>query len=165
MRQLFLILGLVLLAGVASAQTFGEITGEVTDQSGAIAPNASVTATNTATNGARTTLTNTSGIYSFPALVPGPYQVKVEAPGFQSAVRSNIELQVQQTARIDFSLTVGQATQTIEVSGAVQLLTTESATVGTVIEEKRITELPLNGRDFLQLVTLSPNVTFGFQAP
>src|SRR6202051_2389245 len=99
MRQLFVLLGLVMPIGVASAQTFGEIQGEVTDQSGAIAPNASVTATNTATNGARTTVTNQAGIYSFPAMVPGPYQVKVEAPGFQSSVRSNIELQVQQTDR------------------------------------------------------------------
>ena len=115
MRRLFLLLGLVLPIGVASAQTFGEITGEVTDQSGAIAPNASVTATNTATNGSRTTRTNEAGIYSFPALVPGPYQVKVEAPGFQSSVRSNIELQVQQTAKIDFTLVVGQAAQTVEV--------------------------------------------------
>src|SRR5712691_9759376 len=165
MRQLFVLLGLVMPIGVASAQTFGEITGEVTDQSGAIAPNASVTATNTATNGARMTRTNQAGIYSFPALVPGPYQVKVEATGFQSAVRSNIELQVQQTARVDFTLTVGQTSQTVEVSGTALLLTTESATVGTVIEQKSIVELPLNGRDFLQLVALSPNVTFGFQAP
>src|SRR5713101_7152482 len=165
MRQILILLGLCLPVGVASAQTFGEITGEVKDQSGAVAPNASVTATNTATNASRNTRSNEAGIYSFPDLVPGPYQVKVEAPGFQPMVRSNIELQVQQTARIDFTLTVGQATQTIEVSGAVQLLTTENATVGTVIEEKRITEMPLNGRDFLQLVALSPNVTFGFQAP
>jgi len=165
MRQSLLLLGLCLPFGPAWAQTFGEITGEVRDQSGAVAPNASITATNTDTNAARTTRTNEAGIYSFPALVPGPYQVKVEAPGFQRVVRSNIEIQVQQTARIDFSLTVGQATQTIEVSGAAQLLTSESATVGTVIEEKRITELPLNGRDFLQLVALSPNVTYGFQAP
>src|SRR5713226_7926230 len=165
MRRLFVFLGLCLTIGIASAQTFGEITGEVKDQSGAVAPNATVTVTNTGTNASRTTNTNEAGIYSFPALVPGPYQIKVEAPGFQPVVRSNIELQVQQTARIDFTLTVGQATQTIEVSGAVQLLTTENATVGTVIEEKRITEMPLNGRDFLQLVALSPNVTFGFQAP
>src|SRR5712691_93540 len=165
MRQLFVFLGLFLSIGVVSAQTFGEITGEVKDQSGAVAPNASVTATNTATNASRTTRSNQAGIYSFPALVPGRYQVKVEAPGFQPVVRSDIELQVQQTARIDFTLTVGQATQTIEVSGAVQLLTTENATVGTVLEERRITEMPLNGRDFLQLVALSPNVTYGFQAP
>jgi len=165
MRQLFVLLGLVLTIGVASAQTFGEITGEVTDQSGAIAPNASVTATNTATNAARTTRTNEAGIYSFPAMVPGHYQVKVEAPGFQSAVRSNIELQVQQAARVDFTLTVGQTSQTVEVSSTALLLTTESATVGTVIEQKSIVELPLNGRDFLQLVALSPSVTYGFAAP
>src|SRR5713226_4018071 len=165
MRQILVVLGLCLPVGVTWAQTFGKITGEVKDQSGAVAPNASLTVTNTATNVSRNTRTNEAGIYSFPDLVPGPYQVKVEAPGFQPMVRSNIELQVQQTARIDFTLTVGQATQTIEVSGAVQLLTTENATVGTVIEEKRITEMPLNGRDFLQLVALSPNVTFGFQAP
>src|SRR6266849_6393266 len=165
MRQLFLLLGLVMPIGVASAQTFGEITGEVTDQSGAIAPNASVTATNTATNGARMTRTNQAGIYSFPALVPGPYQVKVEATGFQSAVRSNIELQVQQTARVDFTLTLGQTSQTVEVSGTALLLATETATVGTVIEQKSIVDLPLNGRNYLQLVALSPNVSFGFAAP
>src|SRR5712692_11304403 len=142
MRQLFLLLGLCLTIGVASAQTFGEITGEVKDQSGAVAPNASLTVTNTATSVSRNTRTNEAGIYSFPDLVPGPYQVKVEAPGFQPVVRSSIELQVQQTARIDFTLTVGQATQTIEVCCSVQLLTTENATVGTVIEERRITELP-----------------------
>jgi len=165
MRQLFLLVGLVLPIGVASAQTFGEITGEVTDQSGAVAPNASITATNTATNASRMTRTNQAGIYSFPALVPGPYQVKVESPGFQSAVRSNIELQVQQTARVDFTLVVGQAAQTVEVSSTALLLATESATVGTVIEQKSIVDLPLNGRNFLQLVALSPNVTFGFAAP
>src|SRR5258705_13712975 len=108
MRQLFVLLGLVLPIGVTSAQTFGEITGEVTDQSGAIAPNAAVTATNSATNVSRSTRTNEAGIYSFPALVPGLYQVKVEAPGFQSSVRSSIELQVQQRARVDFTLIVGQ---------------------------------------------------------
>src|SRR5215472_16929901 len=163
MRQL--LLGLYAIISTASAQTLGEITGEVKDPSGAVAPGASITATNTDTNVARTTVTNAAGVYSFPALVPGPYQVKVEAPGFQPVVRSNIELQVQQTARIDFTLTVGQTTQTVEVSGAAQLLTTEGATVGTVIDEKRIVDLPLNGRDFLQLVALSPNVTYGFQAP
>src|SRR5713226_1180436 len=165
MRQLWIVLGLCMTIGIASAQTFGEITGEVKDQSGAVAPNAPITAINTATNASRSTRTNEQGIYSIPALNPGTYQVKVEAPGFQPMVRNDIELQVQQTARIDFTLVVGQITQTVEVSGTAQLLTTESATIGTVIEEKRIVDLPLNGRDFLQLVALSPNVTFGFAAP
>ena len=165
MRQLLLLVGLCLSAGFVSAQTFGEITGEVKDPSGAVAPNAPVTATNIATNAIRSTVTNLAGIYSFPALIPGNYQVKVEASGFQSVVRSNIELQIQQTARVDFTLVVGATSQTVEVSGAAQLLSTESATVGTVIEQKSIVELPLNGRNFLQLVALSPNVSYGFAAP
>src|SRR4029434_1137217 len=69
---------------------------------------------------------------------------------------------VQQNGRVDFTLTIGQATQTIEVSGAPPLLSTQDATVGTVIEQKRITDLPLNGRNFFSLVALSPNVTYGF---
>src|SRR5438067_5318785 len=165
MRQLLFVLALCLSARVVSAQTFGQITGEVKDPSGAIVPGASVTATNSATNALRSTVTNESGIYSFPALVPGIYSLKVELPGFQPVVRSNIELQVQQTARVDFTLSVGQTAQTVEVSDFAQLLTTESATVGTVIPEKTIVDLPLNGRNFLQLVSLSPNVSYGFTAP
>ena len=165
MRHLILLLGLTLLIGIASAQTFGEITGEVRDPSGAVVPRAAVAVTNSATNASRTTVTNTEGIYSFPALNPGTYQVKVESQGFQPTVRTNIELQVQQTARVDFALTVGQTTQTVEVSASALLLTTENATVGTVIEQKNIVDLPLNGRNFLQLVALSPNVSFGFQSP
>jgi hypothetical protein len=162
MRQFVLFLGLCLPISVATAQTFGEITGEVKDPSGAVTPNVSVTVANTATNVGRSTVTNTSGVYSFPDLVPGTYQIKVVAPGFDTVVKTGIELQVQQTARVDFDLRVGQSTQTVEVSGAAALLTTETATVGTVIEEKRITDLPLNGRNFFSLVALSPNVTFGF---
>ena len=163
MRKVLLAIGFFCAASsIAFAQTGGEITGEVTDQSGAVAPNVSVTATNTATNVARSTTTNTSGVYSFPDLAPGNYQVKVAAAGFDTVVKTNIELQVQQTARVDFTLAVGQATQTVEVSATGELLTTEDATVGTVIEEKRIIELPLNGRNFFSLVALSPNVTYGF---
>src|SRR6516162_9819093 len=164
MRQ-FLVAGVFLAMRLVSAQTLGEITGEVKDQSGAVAPNATVTVINTGTNASRSTSTNEAGIYSFPSLVPGNYQVKVEAPGFQTITRTNIDLQVQQTARVDFTLVVGQAAQAVEVSAAAQLLTTENATVGTVIGQKSIEDLPLNGRNFLQLVALSPNVTYGFMAP
>jgi len=162
MRRWVILLGLCVPAGMIQAQTFGEITGEIKDPSGAVTPNVSVTVTNTATNVARSTVTNNSGVYSFPDLVPGTYQVRVTAPGFDTVVKTGIELQVQQTARVDFELRVGQSTQTVEVSGMAALLTTETATVGTVIEEKRITDLPLNGRNFFSLVALSPNVTYGF---
>ncbi len=163
MRRLdFVVLSLGVALSIASAQTGGQITGEVKDQSGASVPDASVTVTNNATNVARTITTNSEGLYSFPALTPGMYQVKVVAQGFQAAVASDVQLQVQQTARMDFTLTVGQASQTIEVAANSALLATENTTVGTVIEEKRIMELPLNGRSFFSLVALSPNVTYGF---
>src|SRR5258706_1117520 len=152
----------LLLPIAALAQTSGSITGEVKDQSGAVAPNAAVTATNTATNVARSTVTNEAGVYSFPNLIPGTYQVKVTASGFETITKTNIELQVQQTARVDFNLVIGQAAQTVEVSASGALLTTENATVGTVIEEKRIVDLPLNGRNFFSLVSMSPGVTLRF---
>ena len=100
------------------AQTLAGIIGEVRDASGAIAPDVKVVATNMATNVARETVTNETGLYTFPSLVPGMYSIKVEASGFQPMQRNNVELQVQQTARVDFTLVVGATSQTVEVSGA-----------------------------------------------
>jgi hypothetical protein len=144
------------------AQTQGQITGEVTDSSGAVMVGVAVTVTNEGTNVSQQVLTNGAGVYSFPSLFPGSYQLKAEMQGFQSIVRSGIALQVQQVVRIDFHMSVGQATEVVNVSGAAALLNTENATVGTVIDTQRIVDLPLNGRDFLQLVSLSPNVVYGF---
>src|SRR5215469_14175318 len=163
MRSTVLIVGLCLSAGLASAQTFAAITGEVRDQSGAVVPNAPIAATNVATNVSRSTATNASGVYNFPDLIPATYQIRVTAAGFQTAT-STVEIQVQQTARVDFALILGQASQTVEVSALAASLTTENATVGTVIAEKNINDLPLNGRNFLQLVALAPSVTYGFTA-
>ena len=164
MRFIRLMLGAVLLASGCYSQTFGSITGEVRDSSGALIPNASVTVTNTATSATRGVTTNDSGLYTVPSLVPGPYEVRVERTGFRTA-QSNIDLQVQQTARVDVALQIGEIGQTVEVSAAPPALNTENATVGTVIEQRRITDLPLNGRNYLQLIALSPNVTAGFSAP
>lgn len=149
-------------ACVSQAQTFGEIGGQVRDQSGASISGARVTATNAATNAVRSGVSNDAGIYSFPSLPPGVYNLRVEAPGFKSATRQSVELQVQQSARLDFTMEIGQVTETVEVSATAALLTSENATIGTVIENKRIVELPLNGRNYLQLVSLAPNVSFGF---
>src|ERR1700756_4964858 len=112
------------------AQTAGQITGVVTDPTGSVVVGASVTVTNVATNVARTTVTNSAGNYSFPALQPGIYDVKAEMRGFQSEARKHIDLHVEQIARIDFQLRVGAVEQTVEVGGGAPLLTTESATVG-----------------------------------
>jgi hypothetical protein len=155
---------LVVSSAPMLAQTFGEITGEIRDSSGGVVPSATVTVTNQATGSVRTVSANQEGVYSFPSLPPGVYDLKVTAQGFEVFTRRQIELQVQQTARIDFSLQLGEVTQTIEISGGAPLLTTEDATVGTVIENRRIVDLPLNGRNALGLVFLSSNVTFGFGA-
>src|SRR5437867_2681459 len=151
-----------LLAPSVFSQTLGTVTGEVRDSTGAVIPGVEVTVRNTETNVSRPVATNESGAYTVPALNPGIYEVRASKSGFKSATRSNIELQVQQTARVDFTLDVGQVSESVEVTGAAALLTTENATVGTVIEQQRITDLPLNGRNFLSLVALSPNVTYGF---
>ncbi len=165
MRWITLPLCALAVSGVLFAQALGEIAGEVRDPAGATVPSATVTLTNTATNAVRTATTNDSGIYDFPALQPGPYRVRVEHPGFQAATRQDIELQVQQTARVDFTMQIGNASQEIDVSASAEQLNTDDATVGTVIENRSVVDLPLNGRDYLQLVALSPNVTSGFSAP
>src|SRR6059058_2688581 len=111
---------LVLMASatqLAGQSTYASITGTVTDASGASASGAAVTLTNPATNVSRTATTNETGSYNFPSVLPGIYSVKVELQGFQTEVRSGIELQVQQAARIDFKLSVGAMTQTVEVTG------------------------------------------------
>jgi len=157
----------VLALGLALAlpsfgQTFGQITGLVTDSSGGVLVGAPVTVTNPQTSFTRTENTNGSGVYTFPNLLPGGYNVKVEMQGFQTSLRSGVDLRVDQVARLDFQLRAGAVAEVVEVTTGAPLLNTEDASVGTVIENQRIVGLPLNGRNFLQLVSLSPNVTAGF---
>ena len=160
MRVAFFVGAMFVLSVAGFAQTAGQITGQVTDSSDAIVVGATVTVTNSQTNVARTTTTNSAGDYTFPAIPPGVYNVKAEMPGFKGEVRDGMELQVEQIARIDFHLQVGAVADTVEVTGGAPLLTTESATVGTVIDNDRIVNLPLNGRSFTQLIALSPNVSY-----
>ena len=143
------------------AQTLGTITGEVKDPSDAATPGATVTAQNVATNAVRTQVSNQAGQYTFSAMPPGTYQVKAELQGFKT-VQNMVELHVEETLRVDFKLDVGTLTETTEVSAATTLISTSNATVGTVIENRRIVELPLNGRNYLSLIALSPNVSAGF---
>jgi Carboxypeptidase regulatory-like domain/TonB dependent receptor len=160
LRLIWVLAATFALSSSAFAQTFGQVTGVVTDPNGTIVVGATVTVTNSLTNVARTTTTNSTGDYSFPALQPGNYNVKVEMQGFQHEIHKDVDLQVEQIARIDFHLVVGAVTQTVEVSGGAPLLNTETATVGTVIDNARIVGLPLNGRSFTQLIALSPNVAY-----
>lgn len=149
---------LALSAGSLLGQTQGEITGRVSDSTGAGVPGASITLTNTATNGTRTAVSTDAGDYTFPSVAPGDYNMKTEHAGFKTANTLNVGVQVQQTVRLDFVLQVGQVSETIEVSAQADMLQAENASVGTVIDNKGVTELPLNGRSYLGLVSLAANV-------
>jgi hypothetical protein len=154
----------VVLALPVFGQTFGGINGLVTDSSGAVIVGATITITNVGTSLTRAVMSNNAGNYNFPSLPPGVYDIKAEKQSFQTEAYKSVELQVQQTARIDFRLNVGSVAETVEVVGGAPLLNTENATVGTVIDNKRIDDLPLNGRNFTALVALAPNVSTGYTA-
>ncbi|MFN3323524.1 MAG: carboxypeptidase regulatory-like domain-containing protein [Bryobacteraceae bacterium] len=159
MRPLIPALVLCLSSVVWAQAPTGQITGTVSDPSGAVVSGAAVTAINAATNVRRETSTNESGIFNLPALPPGLYNLHVESAGFPRQVREGLELQVGQVARVDFSLQMGNVAETIQVSGAAPILQSETAELGTVIENRRIVDLPLNGRNYLQLASLAPGVT------
>jgi len=154
--KLFVVISF-LLALPLMGQTLGEITGRISDPSGAGIPDAVLTMTSVTTNAARQTTTTTDGDYSFPSVPPGIYKVKAEHPGFKIMTNNNVEVQVQQTVRLDYTLQVGQVSESIEVQTSANLLQAENATVGTVIGNASINELPLNGREYLNLVALTSN--------
>jgi len=150
----------LLLAGLpAAAQTFGEISGTVTDPSGAVIAGAKVTVTNTATNVAREVETNVQGSYSVPFLNPGVYSLQAELEGFKTATVSDRVLEVGDVQRVDFIMEIGAVTEIVEVQAGAQMLQTSDTSLGTVIDQARIVELPINGRNYLNLVKLSTNVT------
>src|SRR6266478_1136819 len=122
----------VLLTVPAFCQTLGEITGQVTDSTGGAIAGAKITATNINTNGVRDAVSNEAGVYTFPSLQPGVYNVRVEKSGFKAVTRPNVQLEVQMNARIDFELPVGQVSESVEVSAQAALLSSENSTLGTV---------------------------------
>lgn len=142
-------------------QTTASLLGSVTDPSGAAVAGVAVRATNLATNVSREAVSDASGAYSIPVLPAGNYRLTVSREGFQQQKVESVTLQVDQAARLDFTLRVGNVTETVNVSAAAALLQTENATVGTVIDGGKIVELPLNGRNFIQLAQLIPGVQAG----
>src|SRR5256714_1008264 len=158
MKTLLVVTALVgLSACCLYAQTFGEVTGRVTDPSGAVIPGASVTLTNVNTNAVRNVVTTEAGAYTFPSIAPGFCRMRTELAGFKAAVSEPFEVEVQQVVRLDITLQVGQVSETVEVAATADLLQAETATLGAVVENKIITELPLNGRQYLNLVAMAPN--------
>src|SRR5579885_611869 len=159
-RCLAMAAAILWLAGNAAAQgQFGQITGLVTDQTGAGVPGASVTVRNEKTGVEFKTVSNTDGNYIVTSLVPGTYSVATSKAGFQSVTHTGISLNLAQTARIDISLTLGEVQQHVQVEAAGVLLQTETASVGSVMPQSEVIDLPLNGRNYLQLATLIPGTT------
>src|ERR1051325_4818387 len=141
------------LAALAQTDT-GAILGVVTDRSGAVVPGASVKIVEESTNSRTELQTNGSGFYSAPALRPGRYQVTVMKEGFRLQRSQPFDLRVQERAEIDFQLELGPTSSEITVLARAPLLESETSSLGQVIEEKNITDLPLNGRNFIQLAIL-----------
>ncbi|MCL5743389.1 MAG: carboxypeptidase regulatory-like domain-containing protein, partial [Acidobacteria bacterium] len=140
-----------------SAQT-ARITGIVTDTSGAVMNNVRVTVINVDTGVSRRTASNVQGNYSVPLLQPGQYRITAEAQGFKPLSRDGITLVVDQVARIDIVMEVGQITETVQVTAEATMVDSSNATLGKVVENRRVVDLPLNGRNALALVMLTPGV-------
>lgn len=151
---LTLLISAVALFGQGSSS--GTITGEITDPSGAPVPQALITVRNVDTNLSREMKTGQTGVYTISSLPVGTYELKATATGFQTTDVKDIKLDVNATLRVDVGLNVGQVSETISVEASAPLLNTENSSTGQVIESKRVTELPLNGRNFQQLQLLTP---------
>ena len=155
------ICALMLATPLAAQVTTGTILGTVQDNTGAAVSGAKISITDTSKGISQTAVTDQIGTYNAPFLVPGTYSVSVEMAAFKRQMRAGVILQVDQKARIDFTLEVGAVTETISVTAGAPLVRSDSAELGEVIEERAIRELPLNGRNFAQLVYLVPGVTPG----
>jgi outer membrane receptor protein involved in Fe transport len=149
---------IALLPGPAYAQATGSLAGIVTDDTGAVLPGVTVVATNTATGQQRTVVTGSDGFYSVPLLQPGQYNVKATLNGFKTAVREGALVTVGDTTRVDMKMSVGQVEENVTVVGGSPLVETTHATLGITIDQKKVVDLPLNGRNFTQLGTLIPGV-------
>ncbi|MGA8344795.1 MAG: carboxypeptidase-like regulatory domain-containing protein [Candidatus Sulfotelmatobacter sp.] len=155
--------GLLLITSVpATAQVDrGAILGTVTDPSGARISNAQITVTNRETGQPVHLTTDDEGNYNANLLKIGTYSVLATKQGFETTTQPSVDVPVNQSVRVDLVLKLGSATETVEVTGAAPLLQTESSSLGTVETERRISELPLNGRNFIQLAYLGPGANGG----
>src|SRR5262245_52057202 len=146
---------LLLCGSVWGQGSTAQISGTVKDQTGAVLPGAEVTATQTDTGIPRSTLTDETGSYILPNLPTGPYRLEVGLPGFRTFIQTGIVLQVNANPAINAILEVGQVSEQVEVQANAALVETRSSGIGQVIENERILELPLNGRNVNDLIVLA----------
>lgn len=157
MRSLLFVLAVCLAPVFSFGQTVNaSLTGTLTDESGAVIPGVAVSATNVATGVTTRTTSNSSGAYNLPSLPAGTYTLRFEKQGFTESVVNGVILQVDQHGTLDSSLKVGSVSQQVEVTTQVPIVSTETATVGTVIDTTQVVDLPLNLRQFGSLATLVP---------
>jgi len=147
------------VAACLYGQATGSISGTVTDITDSAVPGAKVTVTAPATGASRSSVTNDSGEYIVPLLGVADYSVQVELPGFQTAKAEGIRLQVDEHRELDFKLTPASVQSAVEVNATAVAIQTADATLGQVITTQQVADLPLNGRDFVQLATLTPGTT------
>jgi Carboxypeptidase regulatory-like domain len=160
---LSLLLLLILLPSCGLAQLDrGSITGIVTDPSGAVVQNARVSVTGLSTGVTQELTTDKDGAYTARLLNPDQYKVTAEDTGFQEVLVSNITVGINQVVRVDLTLRVGASNETVQASATPSALATETSSLGTIETEQRITELPLNGRNFIQLAYLGPGANLGY---
>jgi Carboxypeptidase regulatory-like domain/TonB dependent receptor len=158
-KLLYATCALLLLSASAAAQsTTGRILGTLTDQSGAAVAGATVVVTDVQRGTSRTLTTDESGAYAAPNLPPGTYKIHVQARGFKSVERPDVQIEVATDVRADFSLQPGQVTETVTITEEVPLVNTTSATLGGTLSNKEINDLPLNGRNYENLLQLRPGV-------
>lgn len=155
----FLALSFLTAASLAAQSITGSITGVITDASGSVIPGAEVTVINLGTNVRSIAKTDSTGNYSIPLLPRGDYRLEATSPGFKRLVRDGIVLQVQQTARVDLQMLVGELADSVMVTADAARLETESATLSKVVDNRSIVNLPLNTRNVYSLVFLTPGVT------
>lgn len=156
-KSFFVLFASAALTVLAQAPT-GIISGTITDRSGAVIPNATVTITNQATGAQRAATANANGLYSAPALLPGEYELRVELQGFRTLVR-NAQVVAGGTTTVDLVMEPGATREVVEVEAATAQINYDSNTVEGVIPRETIQDLPLNGRSSLQLATLEPGIT------
>ncbi|HEV2176331.1 MAG TPA: carboxypeptidase-like regulatory domain-containing protein [Terriglobia bacterium] len=161
LAALFVLLGLVWSVPGWTQQSKGSFTGTVTDASGGVVPGAKVTAVEQGTGFTASAFTSRDGAYTIPLLPPGSYLVTAEKAGFSRSTLGPIPLTVDQHPKLDIELKVGSTATTVNVEAAAPVLDTQSASVGTTIELQKVTQLPLNGRNFLQLTLFTPGVVPG----
>jgi Carboxypeptidase regulatory-like domain len=151
-------LGLIICATVSlyGQSTYGSIVGAVTDSSGAAVTDATVTLTNLGTSEKRTQPSGADGLFTFANLFPGQYRIDAEKQGFKHFTRTPVTVEVQQSTHVEAVLQVGEVSQVVEVTSQTALLQTESASLGQVVEQRKADELPLNGRNIFNLITVSP---------